>query len=217
MAYNRVIWRGTLPGGEVWSSGCSFMMNFGDLVQDAADLNAWALAIRQIGGTSVFPAAIRDLLSAAGACTSVRTEYLADDGSLLQAGEYTFAGAAGLGSATKAFQTSVVASLRTATPGRRTRGRMYWPALGAAIDTSTGRLSDPTTSEVAAAVVELLQDVADEATNVNPSAAVVPAVWSRENESGSVITSVEVGDVLDTQRRRRDKLAEVRAVEAATW
>lgn len=217
MPYNRVIWRGTLPGGEVWSTGCSFMSNFGDLVEDAADLNAWALAIRQIGGTSVFPAAILSLLSAAGHVTSIRTEYLANDGSLLQAGEYTFSGEDGTGSATKAFQTSVVASLRTATPGRRTRGRMYFPALGAAIDTSTGRLSSPTTGAVAAAVVELLQDVADEATSVNPSAAVVPTVWSRENESGSVITSVEVGDVLDTQRRRRDKLAEVRAVEAATW
>lgn len=217
MAYNRVTWSGTMPGGEVWSVGCAFMPNFGNALDTFGELDAWAAGIAAGFTGDVLPTNIRSLLSSAVAVNKVRTEYLDTNSNLIQAAEATFSPVQGTGSPTKPYQTSVVSSLLTGVPGRSNRGRMYWPAIGAPFAASTLRLPGATAQDIADDTVQLLQHCVDEALIADPAGALVPAVASRTLAQRRMITAVEVGDIFDVQRRRRDSLVEARVSEPATW
>lgn len=217
MPYNKITWSGTLPGGEVWSSGCSFMGNFGSLVETFDQLDEWAGDLTASFTGNVLPTELRTLIGTTSTIDRVRAEYLDDDSTLLQAAESVVTPVAGVGTPTKPFQTSVVLSLLSGVPGRSNRGRMFWPAIGCVISTSTLRLSDPTAAEVAGDAVLLLQNAVTTAAALTTPATIVPAIWSRLNQTARMITAVEVGDVLDVQRRRRDRVNEIRAQEPASW
>jgi hypothetical protein len=100
----------------------------------------------------------------------------------------------------------VVFSLRTATAGGSGRGRLYWPATGIALSTTTMRVPAATVTAVLAAVESYLTSIktAIDATLDGISL----AVWSRTLESTANVTTIQMGDVVDTQRRRRDTLVE---------
>lgn len=109
-------------------------------------------------------------------------------------------------------QISVVASLRTAQVGRSSRGRMFLPALDAQELQANGTFGTSNANTMAGNVATFLENI-----QLNLGTAPVwalPAVVPTNWESYSLVNGVRIGDVYDTQRRRRRALVE--AYSAAT-
>lgn len=204
MAYNRVVLSGSIgAGGEIWSTGANFIPDVGPAVISPEDLGAWAEEVSQFleGG---LPTTLSNGVSANGAITEVRCYYYPTNN-----GPASFVGIAPcsfVGSATSnnPLPSSVVFSLQTATAGRSFRGRMYWPALSLTINTQ-GRFGSSIMSSIAQDAANLLVNIAAAPTIATD---LVPAVVSKTRNLVTPVTQVKVGDVPDTQRRRRDALVE---------
>lgn len=117
----------------------------------------------------------------------------------------------------KSPQDALVFSLRTGQPGARGRGRMYWPACGASTSPDF-KLSAPRNDQAVADMAKLLDLIGDQLNAelaANSLVATVElAVRSIANHTCYQVSQLRAGDVLDTQRRRRDKLSESYAVSA---
>jgi hypothetical protein len=101
---------------------------------------------------------------------------------------------------------SLVVSLRTALANRRGRGRFYLPQPATANLTSDGRV-------IADLITDLSSSLAAAWASYNTTND-RPVVYSRAARSVQNITSFNVGDLFDTQRRRENKLLEARTVTA---
>lgn len=98
---------------------------------------------------------------------------------------------------------SVACSTRTATPTRQGRGRFYLPPFVVST-VSTFRLAATIRDHVAGGCQKYIQDIKDGTLNG-------PIVWSKNTgDQTFFITSIDVGDVFDSQRRRRSKMDEER-------
>lgn len=100
-------------------------------------------------------------------------------------------------------QCSPCVSFTTSTAGSRARGRMYLPAPDVSTMTTSGRLSSAFRTDVVAGLDAYFATMAANAA----TCVVVSAV-------GGVYTTypvntIRLGDVVDTQRRRRNSIAEV--------
>lgn len=196
---------GGMPGGERWSCTSAYSSQNtaweqGDLDQFAANaLARWTTAVQSAGlllssGVSLQRVDVRAI------DTAGRTELLAQ----------TSPSSSTTGSALPIVpnQVAVVVSLRTATPGPKGRGRFYLPCLQANVGTD-GRLVASQRGTIAGVVQTLLKGLATDyvaATGFSDGALVVASgVGSGLN---SPVQTMRVGDVFDTQRRRRDALVE---------
>lgn len=213
MSFIRVSLRGSLPGGEVWSVNPAF--------NETTDVVSWSQSEGQAAadaiGALVVPAALGTLHSSLAPRVRVRVERRTDANVLLGAAEAAWVGGtAPTQGGQLPFQTSCVISLRSNVPGGSGRGRLYWPAIGAAVSGATLRLSNPTTSAVATAAATYLDGIATALKNAfAPSPSLIDydlAVYSPTLQSKQRIVRLEVGDILDTQNRRRDRLVEARSV-----
>jgi len=106
-------------------------------------------------------------------------------------------------------QASIVASLYTDLVGRRYRGRIYWPADGITLtndwkvpDTSPAIQDNYLNSTVA--MIDTLNTLMS---GFSPASAGVCIIASSYGVN-TPVTSVKVGNVVDTQRRRRAQLVE---------
>ena len=205
--YIRLGIKGTLPGGEAWSVNPTFDAFNSYQGIDASELNAVALAVRAVS----VPAVLRNLLSSAADITSFRVEGRNSATDLVMAAEAAPSGGAisGTGSPSKPYQTSIVASLLTGFAGASNRGRLYWPALGAVIGTNL-RLSTPTPAAFAEAMANYLTAIQGAISGVAGFSDSTLVVYSPTTGTKRVVTEISVGDVLDIQRRRRDKAVESR-------
>lgn len=98
-------------------------------------------------------------------------------------------------------QCAVGGSLRTAKATRAGRGRFYLPPFS--VDTvAFGRLDGTDQALVLAAIGHMLSHL--------QGAGYLPVIYHRSTKLTDDITTYDVGDVYDTQRRRRDKLIETR-------
>lgn len=202
-AHNVIRILGSLPGGEVWSVNPKFG---GTPVEGYEDLLLWAENIEAQIETGAIGAPLRNAMSSAAAITGVRVEHIGANGRLAQAAEVTLATPlVGAGSATKPFQTAMVFSLRTGRPGRSSRGRLYWPALGTTISTTTLRLELAVREAYLDAAVDFLTALQ---TAAPAGATVALAVVSQTTGVNTAVDQIQVGDILDTQRRRRDSAVE---------
>jgi hypothetical protein len=104
------------------------------------------------------------------------------------------------------YQTAIVSSLRTGTPGASGRGRLYWPATGMALVTASLRPASATVTSALSAVKTYLSGI--EAAIDATLDGVSLVVWSRSGNSTANVSSIQMGDVVDVQRRRRDTLVE---------
>lgn len=214
MEHNVVRFKGTLPGGENWSINPSFWDSVGpfeDSPASYADLLAWATDIAALNGGNIFPDSVQAVMSSETKTTLIRTEYWKDNVMEMAAELAPPFPVFGAGSVTKPLQTALVASLRTGKPGRSYRGRIYFPALGADIDGSTGRLSTAVIEGLSEDIGQWLHDVGQAGSFVLRTLAAPCVVSKRQNVINRVLT-VAVGDVLDSQRRRRDGLVEAYAL-----
>lgn len=108
-------------------------------------------------------------------------------------------------------ETSICASLMTSVLGRRGRGRIYLPPNGTGcLSTSDGSINSTYTGNVATAAAQLMRDlIADPVAlgGVNVEPIVTGDPFTRYGR----INAVRVGNVMDSQRRRRRSLVETYA------
>lgn len=212
VAHNRIVINGSSPGGEVWSINPRFFAANTDVVDEYADLLTWAGLIGAGSGGLAIPTDLKAALSAAGAVTSIRAEYIQADGSLGQAAEYVFGTpTAGTGTPTKPQTVAICFSLLTGRPGRSYRGRLYWPGWGAVMDGSTMRIPSVNRGNYVNALAGWLKAIGLAAPSTAPQRLVVV---SQTLSTLNFVTQMGVGDVFDTQRRRRDSLVEQRTTIA---
>jgi hypothetical protein len=213
MAYWRIVFKGSLGTVEQWSTSVAFGvvgLSSDTPDQPAADDIAARIAANQTA--ALVPTSLRSLLSSSATMDVVRVEKRAEDETILTISERLLTvPLAGSGSASKTPQDAVVFSLRTNTPGARGRGRMYWPALAATLN-STFQLSGPVPATIVNDVKTWLQASNTAIDNYYISiASVLRAALSVRSITDHVcrdVSSIQVGSVLDTQRRRRDTLPE---------
>lgn len=214
MAYNRLILDGTLySNSERFSTSVAFAAADGSAVSSQSALSTWAEAVRALLAPATgYSGTLRTLVGANGDYRKVRAYYYPTVGQPATiAGESTGAIITGSGVQTCPPQCSVVASLLTGVPGRRTRGRMYFPYVSANFS-NAGKISGPSTAAgISGAVAQFLGAVAD---LVSSPAGFGPVVVSEVGGFVTPVTSVSVGDVMDTQRKRRDDMVETRTVTA---
>ena len=97
---------------------------------------------------------------------------------------------------------AIVVSLRTSLANRRGRGRFYLPQPAASTLTATGKL--------AAASITALINALGAAWSVYNAGGHTPVVYSRASRSTQEVTTFNVGDLYDTQRRRENDITETR-------
>jgi len=118
------------------------------------------------------------------------------------------------GSTTTIPQSTVVGSLRSGfTLGGANYGRMYLPHTRLGLVSGTAQSNAATTDIVAAAFKTFINDVTA-VVNGEITAIVTPVIISQiTGRPSKAVTSVAVGTVTDTQRRRRNRLTETSSFE----
>lgn len=208
IAHNVIRFQGSLPGGEKWSITPRFASDVGPLYRTYEELVAWGESIRQLNDGAVFGSNIWNAMSRAVALDTIRLEYRDENDDLETVAEISTQGLSQSGAvANKPFQTSIVTSLITGRPGRSYRGRLYWPALGIELDSSSLRVPLNALTYLNQDVQGFLSAVQEAQPTVR---AVRLAVVSNTLSVATAVTQIQMGDVLDTQRRRRDSLKENR-------
>lgn len=101
---------------------------------------------------------------------------------------------------------ALVISLRSELANRRGRGRFYLPQPGVVNLTADGRVIADLSADLSASLAAAWASY----NTANDR----PVVYSRTGRSFVNITSFNVGDLFDTQRRRENKLLEARTVTA---
>lgn len=150
------------------------------------------------GGTNGYGS----LVTAGVTATLVRTAVITESTGLqtqLSEDAVSHAGTA-VGSALPA-DVAITVSLRTALANRSGRGRFYLPQPAQSMSTSTGRILSTAVDTIIGALEPAWQTY---------SAWGQPVIYSRKSRSTQIISSFNVGDLYDTQRRRENKLPETR-------
>lgn len=199
----RVSIKGSLPGGEEWSTNpCWTISDFG-VATTPAQIQTVAT---QLAGVTI-PAGLRAAYSAATNIHTIRVEARSADGTLENLAEDALASASpGTGTTPHPYQTAWVASLRTAQVGGTGRGRLYFPATGIPLESGSLRPSTVNTNSFVGGVRLYLSDMQTQIRVTFPGASLI--VWSRATTAMNLVDTIQAGDVLDSQRRRRDTLTE---------
>lgn len=207
VAYNVVRIQGTLPSGEVWSINPKFVATSGTLVIHNDPLQSWADNIAAMKSGKVAGTQLLGIMGKKTAITSIRCEHRNTDDVLVDAAEATLSTPAyGTIDAKMPHQVAWVVSLRTNRAGRSYRGRLYWPALAAPVLPDTSRIWVDNLDVWLTDMSDLLGGIQSAAPSETP---VTLAVVSQTRNTATAVTRLEGGDVLDTQRRRRDALDEL--------
>lgn len=206
MSYVRVSILGTFSTDEVWSINPVFDPSFefpGTVNQVALDTATQAIADQALGLN------MRSLLSTSATRNGARVEVRddADDHLIAISQAASATPTAGTGTLVQTPQTAVVVSIRTDTPGGSGRGRLYWPACGASLST-TGRFSAPGNSATVADFKTYFNAIRGILATNFPTIGFDLAVRSKTTHTTPHAVRIQVGNVLDTQRRRRDNLLE---------
>lgn len=195
---------GTLGNGGVerWSCGFNFQT---DTAPDFQEASALAADIGSALSASAWSAlgSLVNGVSAQFSLTDLDVYVYDGTGPAVASGSHTFTTPyTGTGPATAPPQVAAVVTLLTALPGARHRGRFYWPQLAPTISTS---LKSSTAKGLASGTVTMLGAIAGQMAEFgNPE----PVVFSPTGGTMTPVIAVRAGDVLDTQRRRRDSLQE---------
>lgn len=160
-----------------------------------------------LGSADLGASSLRAMISSRGTIERVRLYYYPDSGApALFAASSVVPAIDGQSTAAFPPQCSLAISLLTQVAGKRFRGRMYWPHIGGAL-TTAGKSTLATQS--------LTTNIATTLATINALAQIdigVIGVHSAASDLVTPVTRVSIGDVIDTQRRRRDDMVEVRTV-----
>lgn len=197
---------GAMPNGEVWSVNPVWQIGGVSTAEDVSAAGAQAMADAVVALT--LGVQLRQTWAPSTTWTGARVEARRWDGTLaVQAEAVKATPVLGQGTVFHPFQTSVVTSLRTGLPGGSGRGRLYWPATGMNLISTTLRANATTLGLHLADVKTFLTSITG-ALNATLTNDAVLSVWSRTNAATTPVSSIQEGDVLDVQRRRRDALIE---------
>ena len=219
MPHNVIRILGASPDGEVWSVNPRYVLK-GVLggtaaVEDQGAMETICEAIAALNDGYVLPTVLRQALSTALSVTGIRMEAISDEGLLVGAAEHTLATpVAGLTAPMRPLHCAWCITLNHgAQYGRSGRGRLFWPALGSMPTLSTtARVSNTIRASFLGAVVGWLEAVAGiirDESGMAPTS-VRQVVWSRITGAVREVDNLSLGDILDSQRRRRDALREQR-------
>jgi hypothetical protein len=193
-AHVHIVIGGKLFGGEIFATG----FDLAGAAADQAELNTLVDNVANILGGVTAPAiTFQRLLANGESIESVKGYSYAAAATAAALVAENLTHVAGAGGNPMPNQVALVATLRTAVPSRRTRGRMYLPANGSTV-TAVGQLNVPAPSDVAEMVATLI--------NVS-SATHAPVVVSGAGNVATPITSVSVDTRFDVQRRRANREA----------
>ena len=194
MALYRAIFPGTFAAGDQFQF--SLLTSGDETLSDAAAaasdwLAAFATNIESAYGPGTLFAApeVRHVASSPGFPT-IETAF----------GTGGFAGTNSSGNALP-NQLAVVCTLRTASAGRAFRGRFYLPAPSPTTLTSSGTMNNLAHAQFQTAL---------EAAFAAGSLFGTYVVGHKASGTSTLVTGADVGNVLDTQRRRRNKVVESR-------
>lgn len=200
----RVSIRGGAPNGEVWSVNPCWEIN-GSAGEDVSP--AEALTIATAIDAVTMPTAVLQGWAAATTLTGCRVEARTLNGGLETQAEHVRAVAVpGTSSVILPGVSSVVLSLRTPGVGPSARGRLYWPLTGESLATATFRIGGSRVTAILGGLKTYLSGVEAAIKVTLPEANLT--VWSRKTANFHNVTNIQMGDVVDTQRRRRDTLIE---------
>lgn len=183
---------GTFPG-EVWSFGVFSNGN----ASLAAAQTAWTAGIAALF-SSAYAATLSTDVEAIEATT---TEIDPTTGKQLQGVTDPRNDAGTSAAESLPFQVAPVVSFRTALKSRSGRGRIYSPSM-AVTQIANGRMIPAAQTALADGAQDMLQALV--------AGGLAPVIYHRTTGTTTNITSIDVGDVFDTQRRRRNKLIEAR-------
>lgn len=188
---------------EVFSTSFCVLVDGAPPTQTAIDAYANS-CMNYLIGVSADAQALRGTMSTNMEIRRVRAYYYSvpnAPASLL--GVSTVAGTTGTGTLTLPPQCSRVVTLLTATPGSSFRGRMYWPKVTTGLNTSGVDAS--VNQGFADAYARSLRTMAEIAPSTSAGQV---AVVSLSKALVTPVTRIRVGNVIDTQRRRRDSINE---------
>lgn len=199
----KVSLRGTLPGGEVFSVNPVWKILTGAAITHPEAVDA----VNAINAITI-PTDVKSMMTSACFWTGCRVEARGIDGTLETLAEGDRATpVAGTGASGKPFQAAMVLSLRTSTPGGRGRGRLYFPATGVGLTASTLRVGAGDQANFLAGLKTYIAAVGT-ALDASVDESLALAVWSRTAGALPQVNNILLGDILDTQRRRRDSVSE---------
>lgn len=182
---------GTFPG-EQWSIGMH-SVGVGDLT---AAQTAWTTAVNALWAD--WDTLLCTDVEAIEASTAALSE---TTGLQLTKTSGTLALAGTNATACLPFQCAPVVSFRTAVATRAGRGRLYAPSLG--VDQQAGG------TLIAGAQTALLNGAVAMINGLS-GGGFTASLFSQTTKAQTTITSVDVGNIIDTQRRRRNQLIETR-------
>lgn len=195
----KVVMGGTIAGNDSWSTSTSLIVTGG--TPSAADMNGIANGAATLFATSFWDVASSGWKSAVAASTIWSTcktyYYPAGSDTATVSGSKALTPDPGTNVTGIPPQCSLVISLLTGFPGRQMRGRNYLPA--ACNITATGRQTSTWVTNASqhwAAYLDGLNSMTVGSLSFNACIG---------THNCPVITQVRVDDIIDTQRRRRDK------------
>jgi hypothetical protein len=191
---------GSLPGSERWA----FTLRYsgGSTVPDTQPtLQACADAARARAQTFVSNAAAR--FSTAVTLDSVQCRRIGGSGggTLALAEALLATPVAGVGSVTMPNHVALVATFHTGSFTRSGRGRIYLPCLAATV-IGGGVWSSAQHPLILPPLKTLLNGIASDMDGIFNVTGLRPIVASKTTGQNNPITTLRVGNVLDTQRRR---------------
>lgn len=208
---------GQLFGDANWSIGINFSSGqstdpFANLTLDVQGaLQTWVDAVKALNTGNVLPPLARGFLSNAGTIGFIRGSRIGLDGkeSAVALVEINPA-PTGQDAATHSAQNCLTVSLLTGAPGASNRGRLYLPYLAGQLN--NGRVPGSNTATLATQMGQWLKDLGNAANGFGGEGGVNACVAS--NTAGRLrrVSSVRVGNRLDTQRRRAESEKEVYSV-----
>jgi len=199
---------GTTADTDIWSNGLSLVgANTGDAVDCFANLEPEDLAAI----TTTFYRTTGNSMNSFNTLNTIKLALIGTDGKYLEDPKiYDYPTASpGAGNFNVSPQDTVVLSL--VTPNKRglaKRGRIYLPAGFAQPTPTTGRLSTVSQDTVLAKAKTWIDAMTVIIQAANSSVNVCVASNVREGDFNEVL-SLEVGDIMDNQSRRRNRLQEV--------
>lgn len=193
-----IVASGTLPGGEAFAWGSWFDAGTGKVQADIdAILGTWVAAFNNTYGVTY-----RGMIPSTAAYTQVRAYYYTGGSTAAVVSQSGLTGVGTGATAPLPNQCCLVVTLMTGRPGRRYRGRIYLPFIGAAL--TSGQLTSAQCTTYANAVAGHLSAVKD-ANGTGGFQPANPAVMSSVVSALTPITQVRVDSKIDIQRRRAEK------------
>jgi len=210
-------WGGPLPGGEIWSNSIRLA---GDETGPTATVPTQGEIIAWLEGPA--KDAVKKFhqtpgvgINAACKLTYMKMNVVDMDGHYVEqtTHEYVFSPVVNGGSSAYLHPnqcTLVVSTLTQYERGYAHRGRFYLPSCAKQVDATTGGITTGEAGLVATAAALFLSELHDQP-GPEPllSDMHVCVMSNRGTGATNRITAVEVGTVIDTQRRRRNAMLEV--------